>query len=222
MSEKKNIKQTILQKIWSLFFSGLLITLPITLTLALFSFSFRLIIHWLQPLKNIASTTPILNLIPYPEMLLALVIIFSAGIIYNIFILRTIINTVESLVTSLPIIRPIYSGIKKLIEAFSIHDQISFKQVVLIEFPRPGIYSTGFLTSKLSKQLSPIETKTYCNIFIPTTPNPTSGYFVIVPEEDITIIPISVQDAMTMIISGGIIQPELTHNVFDKSKNKLI
>lgn len=203
------------------FLSGLLITLPITITLALFSFSFKIIIHWLEPLKNIAATTPILNLIPYPEILLALGIILAAGVVYNIFILRSIIHAAERLVTSLPFIRPIYFGIKKLIEAFSLQDQISFKQVVLIEFPRPGIYSLGFLTSKLNKKLCPVKDKKFCNVFIPTTPNPTSGYFVVVPEEDITIISISVQDAMTMIISGGILQPESEYHVFGEPDSTL-
>ena len=97
---------------------------------------------------------------------------------------------------------------KKLVQAFSVQDKISFKQVVLVEFPRLGIYSLGLLTSELRQDLAPDKDKKFFNIFIPTTPNPTSGYFVILPQDQVTIIDITRQEAMAMIISGGIIQPE--------------
>ena len=198
------------QKVWSLFLSGLLVTLPLTLTLSVFLFSFKVILHWLEPLEYFTRTTPILRLIPYPELFLALIIIFGAGIFYRIFILRSIIHAIEHIVTSLPIIRPIYNGIKQLIQAFSIQDQMGFKQVILVQFPREGFYSVGFLTGELNPELSPNTKEKFFNIFIPTTPNPTSGYLVIIPEKDLIPIDITRQEAMAMIISGGIIQP-VTH-----------
>lgn len=94
------------------------------------------------------------------------------------------------------------------VQAFSIQDKITFKQVVLVEFPRPGIHSVGFLTSELAPELTLNNPQKCYGVFIPTTPNPTSGFFVVVPESDMHIVDLTRQEAMAMIISGGIIQPE--------------
>src|SRR5262249_46797328 len=101
-----------------------------------------------------------------------------------------------------------YIGIKQLVQAFNPHDKQSFKQVVLIEFPRPGIYSIGFITSDVNPEISPHSDRRYYNVFVPTTPNPTTGFFFMVAQECVTIINISPKEAMALIISGGIIQPE--------------
>ncbi len=87
-------------------------------------------------------------------------------------------------------------------------EQLKGKKVVLVEFPRQQIYSLGFLTSELQPEIAPNKKQKFFNIFIPTAPNPTSGYFVIAPEEDLIIVDLTRQEAMAMIISGGIIQPE--------------
>lgn len=209
--KKRNPIARLFHYIWSLFLTGLIVVLPITLTIALFNLSFRLIINWLEPLKTFAKLT-FLQAIPYPEIILGFIIIFVVGTIYNILILRTIIHALENMLIKLPLIHPVYSGIKKLVSAFGIQDKISFKKVVLIEYPRQGVYSLGFLTSELRQDLAPDQTQKYYNLFIPTTPNPTSGYFAILPESQITIVDLTRQEAMAMIISGGIIQPERFEN----------
>ena len=104
--------------------------------------------------------------------------------------------------------RPIYGGIKQLVQAFNPHDNVSFKHVVLVEFPRKGIYSMGFMTSEMPAELTPDQATTYYNIFVPTTPNPTSGFFLVAAKENVHIVNISRQEAMALIISGGTIQPE--------------
>ncbi len=124
------------------------------------------------------------------------------------FLLRPIIHAIENLFSRIPLIRPVYSGIKKLVDAFSFQDKVSFSKVVRVEFPRSGIYSLGFLANQVDEKIAPDAQTKYFSIFIPTTPNPTSGFLIIVPEEQITIIDISRQEAMAMIISGGIIQPD--------------
>lgn len=191
--------------IWTLFLSGLLTILPLTLTVALFSVSFSLLKSWLSPIAQLQPA--ILQRIPHAEILIVIAFIFLLGFILNVLLLRSIIHFVEELISRIPIIRPIYSGIKQLVQAFSSQDKDSFKQVVLIEFPRKGMFSIGFLTSELPAQLQP-DSKTYVNIFVPTTPNPTTGYLIIVPQEEVRIIDITRQEAMALIISGGIILPE--------------
>lgn len=103
---------------------------------------------------------------------------------------------------------PIYSGIKQLVQAFTVPEQLTFKKVVLIEFPRKDLYSIGFLTREIPADMAPNTVHKYFTIYIPTTPNPTTGFLIVAPENDFIIINISRQEAMSLIISGGIIQPE--------------
>jgi uncharacterized membrane protein len=207
-STKKNIFLVGLNYVWSLFLTGLFALLPITLTIAIFTLTFRVIHGWLEPLKQLN----ILPATPYSEVIIALIIIFSAGILYNLFILKPIIHALENLFFKLPLIRTVYSGIKKLVEAFSFQDKASFTKVVMIEFPRPGIYSIGFLANQFDQTKDLDQEKIFYSIFIPTTPNPTSGFLIIVPEEQILTLDMSRQEAMAMIISGGIIQPDTIKN----------
>ena len=204
--KKKNIFVRFFDALCSLFLTGLFSILPITLTIAVFSITLRILQSWLEPLKRF--TVPFFGIIPYSEVILAIIIIFVAGTLYNMFILRPIIHAIENLFARIPLIRPVYSGIKKLVHAFSFQDKVSFTRVVRVEFPDPGIYSIGFLANQVDERIAPDTNKKYFSIFIPTTPNPTSGFLVILPEEKITIIDITRQEAMAMIISGGIIQPD--------------
>lgn len=207
MNHKENIFLSLIDKISTLFVTGLFSLLPITLTVAVFTITFRVILGWLEPLKRFGL--PFLGTIPYSEVILAIIIIFVAGTLYNMFLLRPIIHGIENLFSKIPLIRPVYSGIKKLVEAFSFQDKASFTKVVRVEFPRSGIYSIGFLANQVDAKIAPNDNQKYFSIFIPTTPNPTSGFLIIVPEDQITIVEISRQEAMAMIISGGIIQPEV-------------
>ncbi len=208
MNQKNNIFISFIDRISTLFLTGLFCILPITLTVAVFTITFRVLVSWLEPLKRFGL--PFLGTIPYSEVILAIALIFIAGMLYNIFILRPIIHAIENLFSRIPLIRPVYSGIKKLVDAFSFQDKVSFTKVVRIEFPRPGIYSIGFLANQVDEKIAPDIQEKYFSIFIPTTPNPTSGFLIIAPETQITVIEISRQEAMAMIISGGIIQPDTT------------
>ncbi|HLJ31457.1 MAG TPA: DUF502 domain-containing protein [Candidatus Babeliales bacterium] len=204
---KNNRFLSFIDKICTLFLTGLFSILPITLTIAVFTITFRVIVSWLEPLKRF--NIPFLNQIPYSEVILAIAIIFIAGTLYNMFLLRPIIHAIENLFSRIPLIRPVYSGIKKLVEAFSFQDKASFTKVVRVEFPRPGIYSIGFLANQVDETIAPDARHKYFTIFIPTTPNPTSGFLIVAPEHEIAVIDISRQAAMAMIISGGIIQPDV-------------
>ena len=206
MAQKQNFFVSLIDSISSLFLTGLFCILPMTLTVAVFTITFRVIVSWLEPLKRFGL--PFLGKIPYSEVILAVALIFLAGMLYNMFLLRPIIHAIENLFSRIPLIRPVYSGIKKLVDAFSFQDKVSFSKVVRVEFPRSGIYSLGFLANQVDEKIAPDTEKKYFSIFIPTTPNPTSGFLIVVPEDQITIIEISRQEAMAMIISGGIIQPD--------------
>jgi uncharacterized membrane protein len=207
MKKHKKITTIITDFTISIFLNGLFAILPLAITLGLITFVLKLITSWLDPLKQFIAHY--LNItFPYIELLLLIIFIFLVGTILKIFLLRTIARGFESLIARIPIIRQIYGGTKQLVHAMSFKDEASFKKVVLVEFPRKGIYSLGFVTSEVSPILIPVKKDRHYNVFIPTTPNPTTGFFIIVSEGDLEVIDITRQEAMTMIISGGIIQPK--------------
>jgi uncharacterized membrane protein len=206
-NDQHTILHTIIKKFWSFFLSGLITILPITITFFIFNIVFKFINNFLEPLRVLIEKTP-LTKIPYVEFFIAIVLVFTIGIIYKIFIMRSAIKAVESFLAKVPLVRSVYSGIKQLVHALSVQDKLTFLQVVIIEFPRKDLYSIGFLTSKLTPDLAPEPHKKFFNIYIPTTPNPTSGFHIILPEHEVRFINLSRQEAMALIISGGIIQPE--------------
>lgn len=213
MAQKRTILESIGHYFSRAFVNGLLVILPFTLTIGLFILSARLIINWLRPIQEfIEHPIQFIANVPYKaianQFFLLLLGIILFGLVIRTLVLKNIIHQLEKLFFKIPLIRPVYSGIKQLVHAFSVQDKITFKKVVLVEFPRKGIYSLGFLTSELPHSIAPDQSQKFFNIFIPTTPNPTSGYFVILSEADFKSVDLTRQEAMALIISGGIIQPE--------------
>lgn len=206
--------------IWSLFLHGLLTILPITVTLAIFNVSFKLLKSWLEPVTQFCPTY--LICIPHVEIFVAIILIFLVGTILKLFMLRSLVHTLEALVLKLPIIRTVYRGVQQLVNAFNPQDQISFKQVVYVEFPREGVYSVGFLTSEMPPELAPATDTSYVSVFIPTTPMPTSGFFILIARHKIMSTRLTHQEAIAMIISGGIIHPERFGSGSEKSIEKEI
>lgn len=205
-----SMTEKIINNLWKLFLSGLFAILPLTLTVAIFSFSFRLLKSWLEPLYRLEPA--VLKNIPHSEIFITILIILLVGTILRIFLLRSILHALDNLVSQVPLIRTVYTGIKQLVHAFNVQDKITFQRVVLVEFPRPEIFSLGFVTSELSRELAPNQAEKFLNIFVPTTPNPTSGFFIIVAENNVRSIDLTRQEAMSMIISGGIIKPDRFNN----------
>ncbi|MBT3828044.1 DUF502 domain-containing protein [bacterium] len=202
----KRLSKTLVNKLISVFLNGLFTILPLALTIGLFAFSFRLLKRWLEPIT--ALTPDWLNVIPHGEIMVVIAAVFILGAILKTLILRQMVRLLEAIVAQIPLVRPVYFGLKQLVQAFSLQDTLTFKKVVLVEFPRKGVFSIGFLTGQVAKQLAPDQQKKFFNVFMPTTPNPTSGYYIMLAEESITVVDLTRQEAMALIISGGIIQPE--------------
>ncbi len=195
------------QTLQSLFLKGLFTLLPLTLTVALMSFCFNLIKSWLQPVYQIEPEA--FRVIPHSEILLVILAIFAVGVIMQLFIVTHLVDTIEtSILNRIPLLRQIYFGIKQLVNALNPSDQITFKHVVNVPFGAPGTYALGFLTNYILPDLAPNKEIKYVSVFVPTTPNPTTGFYLVVPEADCRILNITRQEAMTVIISGGILQPE--------------
>lgn len=206
MKKKRSLIIRLFDYIGSVFIKGFFTLLPIALTLGLIRFFFKLIKSWLTPIYELEPAY--LKAIPHSEIILVITFIFLVGLVFKFFLLDKLLEFIEQLLSKVPLLRPIYFGIKQLVQAFTLKDKVTFQRIAYIEFPRPGVYSLGFLTSTLNPELAPDDTVTYYNIFIPTTPNPTTGFYIIVPEHECRFVNLTKQEAMAIIISGGIIQPE--------------
>ena len=201
------MKNKFLNTLKSLFFSGLFTILPIVLTIYLFLFTFRLLAHWFKPLQSITPIS-LQYLSPYGEFIFVLAFIFVIGIISKLFILKGIIHWLESLVMKIPLVRPVYHGIKQLVHALTHSDKVSIQQVVYVEFPRKGVYTLGFITGALPSEIAPSTEEVFHTVFIPTTPTPTTGYLISVTEKELIKCSMTRQEAMALVISGGIIHPD--------------
>lgn len=189
----------------SAFLNGFFTLLPLALTIWLFRTIFKLVKGWIEPLHSFIP--PKLCCIPHSEIIIVFLFIILMGIILKLFFLKKIVHALEeNIVFKIPLIKQVYGGIKQLVHALTRHDQNSFHTVVIVEFPRKGSYSLGFLTNKLDIHYN--TQKNLCSVFIPTTPNPTTGFLIILPEDECQIVDMTRQEAMTMIISGGIVSPK--------------
>lgn len=139
---------------------------------------------------------------------LAVVLISFIGRFARNYIGKKVIQTLDALILRVPLLNKVYATIKQVNEAFSTGKKSAFKTVVLIQFPRPGIYSIGFITSEQHAEVQQKTKEHVVCVFIPTTPNPTSGWLVLVPEAQVTRLEMSVADAIKFVISLGAISPE--------------
>jgi len=137
--------------------------------------------------------------IPGLGLAIMILLIYLAGVVATNVIGRRLIRYGESLLARVPLFRYLYTGIKQILESFAAPAGGGFLQVVLVEFPKKGMRAIGFVTSE-----SPVESgEKLLNVFIPTSPNPTSGYLEIVRESDVVRTNISIDDALKMVLSGG-------------------
>lgn len=191
----------------SIFLRGFFTLIPIVITVTFLSFVFKLVKAWLEPVYNLEPA--FLRAIPQSEFIFTLFIILALGTLLKYFFLDTFIQRVEnSILNRIPLLRQVYFGVKQLIHAFKAEDKFTFKTVVMIEYPRKGVFSIAFLTGEAHPQSFPGMEGKFFSVFLPTTPNPTTGTCILVREDELHPINISRQDAMALIISGGIIHPE--------------
>ena len=134
--------------------------------------------------------------------------IFLIGLLTTNFLGKSLLSLTEKGMAGVPVVRMVYNATKQFMETFFNQEHQGFRKVVLIEFPRKGIHSMGFMTSKVNGEIKHRTTNepTIC-VFVPTTPNPTSGYFAVVPEKDVIYLDMKVEDAFKVIMTGGMVIP---------------
>jgi len=144
---------------------------------------------------------------PGVGLLVLLALIYLTGFMARTFVGGKFVILGEAILRRVPLVRNIYSGTKQILEAILSGSERHFDEVVLLEYPRRGVYSIGFVTSPARGEVQTHMKGETVNVFLPTTPNPTSGYLLVIPRGDLTTLDMSVEDAVKLIISGGIVAP---------------
>ena len=209
------------------FFKGILISVPIFITLyvawILIKFFDNKVTPVLGPLipKHLNPS----NYLPFeiPGIGLLTVFIFFAiiGFLTTGLFGRIFSSLVERILSKIPVLRNIYSGLKQLFETILSKRSNSFREVILLEYPRKGIWAMGFLTGDTEGEVQRLTKNSMINIFLPTTPNPTSGFLLFVPAKDVLRLSMSVEEAIKMIISAGILTPSERQKKLKSLKSKM-
>lgn len=191
------------------FLTGILVTAPISITLYLawlfISFIDDRVAAVLPPQFNPETYLPFS--VPGLGVLIVVVSLTFIGSITAGFLGRLILRVNENLLARMPVIRSVYGAVKQILETVLAQQSAAFRQVVLVEYPRRGMWVLGFITGTTQGEVQNLTEDMLINIFVPTTPNPTSGFLIFVPREEVIVLDMPVEDGIKMVVSGGIVTP---------------
>ncbi len=188
------------------FLAGLFILIPLIITIYIVYLIISSIEAMVSPvIRNILSQIIGQEVyIPGTGFIIFIVIVYVTGVVASNYFGKTVLTYAETFLKKIPFINVIYGSVKDMTDAFSSEKIKSFREVVLIEFPFQGRYALGFVTKRIR-----LEDKNLCSVFVPTTPNPTSGYLIIAKEEDLIFLDMHTDDALKYIISLGTTRADL-------------
>jgi len=196
------------------FLSGVVLLAPLGITFFVFNWlvvkiggSFKAKVFFFLP-KDIL-TDPKLELFwNVTATLFVVCLVTLLGFLSQYFVAKYLWSIGEKLLNNLPVINTVYTSVKQIIETFSTQNRAVFQKVVLIQFPREGVYAIGFMTSNSRGEIRAKTDGPLKNIFVPTTPNPTSGFLVMLPDDEVKELDMTVGEGMKFIISGGAVVPD--------------
>ena len=196
----QNIKKSLFSKVRNNFIAGIVVLIPIGITLYLTLFLIRVSGKIIQ--KEINPNNYLPFNIPGMEILMAVVIITITGWLSLSFLGKKFFEFFNNILKRIPILRTIYSAIGQMTETFTKSDNKQ-KSVVLLEYPRKGVWAVGFATKENEGLIKEKIKEDLINVFVPTTPNPTSGFLLLVPKKDLIFLDISFEQASKFIVSAG-------------------
>ncbi|MFA6709692.1 MAG: DUF502 domain-containing protein [Fusobacterium sp.] len=207
------------RKLKSYFYAGSIVILPIFLTVFIINWMINFVALLSSKSFTVKLISQFINKFGYSDineikyiiylfyvLSIILFIIFVGYITRNI-LGRKIASAINNMMCKLPIIRHIYTTISQIVNLISSNKNTSYKKTVLIEYPRKGIFSIGFLTSEYNPLIENVVGEKMYNIFVPTSPNPTSGMFISMKQTDVHILDVKIEDAIKLVISGGVLIP---------------
>lgn len=188
--------------------AGILVWAPLAVTYLLLKFAINIMDRTLRFVPQQYRPEELLGFsIPGLGVILTFVVLLVTGLLAANFVGRAFVGGWESLLDRIPVVRAIYSAAKNFAEVVFSDSSQSFKKVLLIEYPRKGLYSLAFQTATDLGEIQGRTGEEVVSCFVPTTPNPTSGFIIIVPKKDITVLDMEVDEALKMIISLGVVVP---------------
>lgn len=188
--------------------AGLLVWLPLVATYVVLTFSIRLIDRSLLLLPPSLRPENLIGFkIPGLGVILTLILVLLTGLVVANFFGRRLVGAWESLLSRIPLVRSVYGAVKQITASLFADASQSFREVVLVEYPRRGLWMLAFVTGDTPKQFQAVANQDLINIYVPTTPNPTSGFYIMVPPSDVKRLDIPVEVGLKMILSAGVVNP---------------
>ncbi len=185
--------------------AGLLVVMPLAVTALVLVALFRFLDNLLGPLFTVLLGTKI----PGLGLIAGILLILVTGALASNIIGRRAVGAFDRLMLRIPLARIIYSATKQLADAVFSQSRSGFKGAVLVEWPRQGLYTVGFVTGETLGEAQQKNTGRLINVFIMTTPNPTTGFLCLVPEDQLVPIRMSMQEALKLMVSGGLVAPQV-------------
>jgi len=202
-------KRTLSARLRAYFLAGILVTAPISITFYLAWLFIHFVDRQVTPLIPEAynPTTYLPFGLPGLGLVILVVVLTVIGAMTAGILGRFLVRTSEGLLARMPVIRSIYGAVKQIFETVLAQQSTAFREAVLVEYPRRGIWAIGFITGRTEGEVQNITEEEVINIFLPTTPNPTLGFLLFLPRKDIVPLSMTVEEAIKMVISGGIVTP---------------
>ena len=201
------------RKFRNAFLTGLIIFLPLGTTIFVLNF---LLGMFQEPATRLARELGLEaerffygleTLLAILGLAIGVLALTALGFLSNYVFGKFFISTAEKFLGKVPFLNTVYRSAKQIVQTFGRENRAVFKEVVLIEYPRSGCYVLGFVTCEASSEIDQVMDRKLTNVFVPTTPNPTSGFLLLLPREEIISLDLSVGDGMKMLISGGAVSP---------------
>lgn len=188
--------------------AGLLVLVPLIITLWVLNWVIGTLDQTLRILPSVWHPDNLLGFhIPGLGVIFAVVVVLAIGAMASNIIGNQLLAWGNALLQRIPVVRSVYSGVKQVSDTLFSEKGNAFRQAVLVEWPRPGMWTIGFVTGTPGGDLVNHLQGDYLSVFVPTTPNPTGGYFVMLPRADCVVLAMSVDEALTYVISMGVITP---------------
>lgn len=202
-------RSTFTARLRAYFFAGVLVTAPISITFYIAWLFISFVDDNVKPLipSRYNPETYLPFSVPGIGLIVVLVGLTFIGATTAGFVGRFFVRLSERVLNRMPVIRSIYSATKQIFETVLAQQSAAFREVVLVEYPRQGIWALGFITGTTHGEVQELTEDEVLNVFLPTTPNPTSGFLLFVPKRDVVRLSMSVEEGIKMVVSGGIVTP---------------
>jgi uncharacterized membrane protein len=210
LDKEKPKRRSPLAVIRTYFFTGLVVAAPIYITFYLLSWAVSVLDEWFRPWipLDYRPTTYLPFDVPGIGVILAFILLTIIGGLTANFLGRALLSFGERLIRHMPVIGTVYTALQQIFKTAVQEDGKAFSKVALIEYPRKGLFAIAFVTKAADRRVNKSTGKTMIGVFLPTTPNPTSGFLLFVPEDELTILDMTVEEGARLVISAGLSDDE--------------